>query len=246
MNLNIKFGILSSMDDKIHTSESKTIFNTVNRMIDSGLVSAGSGHCISMCDIIKSQLSLQNIESKIVEVSLTIGYFESQPPTFKHIGFDGLKAKNSEIDTHVVLVTSTNPPILIDASISHILPYGKLALIEKLPVNSIIDNEDICFDHSSHKIKFVYKEKKNQKVPLTHQISIIERINTDKKIFDNLKFLKVLIILALVISFLNASRGLYDFYQVYFNNNFWGPSSNEKIINKIETIEELLIQKQNQ
>ena len=76
---------------------------------------------------------------------------------------------------------------------------------------------------------------------MLHQRSILDRIQTDVNIFKSLKFLKYMIIAAIVVSMLNASRGFYDFYQVYVDQeNSWGPSGLERIIGKIDTLERKL------
>jgi hypothetical protein len=227
--------ILSHQDINNCNNELKTIFTCIQRMANSGLLYAGDGYCISMCDVIKSQLTMLGIESRAVEVSLSIGYFDKEEPFFKHVGFTGFKNEQNEVDTHVVIITDTNPPVLIDASISSALPHGKLAIIEE-----INNAENVAIDYPEFKIKLNYIEKDTQKVPFLHQMSIVDRIKTDQRVFKSLKFLKTLIFIAVTVSLLNASRGLYDFYQIYYGNELWGPSGTKRITDKINNMEELI------
>jgi hypothetical protein len=216
------------------------ISEVLTRMLKAGLFELGAGYCISMSDMVRTALKQRGIDSKIVECTLAMTYHDSTPPEISFVGFDNIR-NPGEIDTHVIVITDTTPSYLIDASIPHRLPRGTLAVIEPIEKTNNFKLLDCKFD--SVNISMTYEQKKIQNVPYKHQESIIERIQTDHKIFKNLLFLKILIVLALFISCLNFIRGSYDFYQVYVNNeNIRGPSGIEMLHNKINDLEKLIKQ----
>jgi len=237
MKLNVAKGLFTTKDFTKHTAESKTVFDCVQRLVDNGLISAGSGWCVSMSDIIQSQLKSLGIQSKVVEVSLEIQYKEDKIDHV-YVGYDGMSKKDdSTADTHVAVVTQTLPPILIDGSIAHNLPLGKLAVVEEITEVPLSSRHPIVIEFPSHNMILTYKEKLNPKIPLTHQMSILQRMETDQKIFKSLNWLRTMIIIAITISILNAARGLYDFYLVYIDVNHWGPDSVKTLLEKVENIE---------
>jgi len=227
-------------DDSIKTNKSyKEISSVLSNMVKCGVIHLGTGYCISVADMISTALRVRGIESKIVECQATITYHHSNPPDIRFIGFDNITSPG-EIDTHVVVVTMTDPPFMIDASISNRLPQGTYAIVEPIQTSLLTNRNLISSRFLTHNISAVYDEKKIQHVPKNHQLSIIERVETDRKIFKNLSSLKLLIIIALTISGLNATRGAYDFYSVYILENNWGPRSIESLDERLDNIEELL------
>jgi hypothetical protein len=231
-----------SADNVSKKDETYTIVSEVlTKMVKSGVFSLCAGYCISMSDMVRTALKHRGVECKLVECTLTITYHNTVPPDVSFVGFSDMN-NPGEIDTHVVLVTNTNPPYLIDASIPHRLPEGLFAIIQ--PVKASRDFELLDCRFNSVNISVLYEQKKSQHVPTHYQESIIERIQTDRKIFTNLGFLKLLIGVALVISSLNFIRGAYDFYQVYINeDNYRGPSGINSINERLDSLEDLLTNK---
>jgi len=218
----------------------KTISEILGQMIRSGIIGLGAGYCISMSDMVRTALRHRGIESRLVECQMTLTYRATDPPQMGFIGFNDI-VNPGEIDTHVVVITETDPPFLIDASIPHRLPQNTYAIVE--PVSSTPNgHKDLLFqDYPDRLMSVSYQQKKTQHISLHHQESIVQRIDTDRKIFKNLGWLKILITVALTISTLNALRGAYDFYQVYVAENFWGPRTLQQIDERLDTLEDLLI-----
>lgn len=232
INENISNNILTS-DVKIkNTKVYKDVTNILFRLVENGLVSAGSGYCISMADIIYSLLIQNKIPCKLVECQLTATNKENNNTTL--IGFKDFKSDESQVDSHVVVVTSTEPSLIIDFSILHILPKGIYGIID-----AVSSGEDrIISNIESENMALIYQEKKSVKIPMLHQRSIIDRINTDINIYKNLGALRLLIILALIISTLNAFRGAYEYYTVFIDKeNLWGPSVISEILHRLDNIE---------
>ena len=78
---------------------------------------------------------------------------------------------------------------MIDASIAHKLPNGMQAIIDRFQ-----DLRDKVFAKvEKDGYIMIYQEKKEGiGIPQLHQISILDRINTDKKIFREIRILKIL------------------------------------------------------
>jgi hypothetical protein len=238
MKYNITPGLFTTKKSNYKTnSENEKVFHCIEQLTKNGIISAAPGFCIGISDIIRSQLEHLEIQSRMVEVSLTISYQKDNQINLHHVGIDDIKTNNN-FDTHVIVITETTPPILIDASISHLLPFGKLAVVEEIKQIPITNQDPIEFDFLEENIKLTYKEKKNQKVPLTHQISVVQRMETDRRIFESIKWLKILVLIAVSISILNGIRGIYDFYSVYIDkNNYWGPQLGIEIKEKLDKID---------
>lgn len=228
--------LLITSDESIKSTKIyKDVSKIIYRLIENGLVHAGKGYCISMADVIYTLLIQNNIPCKIVECQLTFTNKETNNTMI--VGFDNFKSSDSQVDTHVVIVTTTEPTIMIDVSILHLLPNNLQGVIDKVNRgdHGIIANIDTPL------VKLTYQEKKKDTIPLLHQKSIIDRINTDITIFKNLRVLKIAIFIALLISSLNAIRGLYDYYLVYIDKtNFWGPRTTKEMYDRIKSIDEKL------
>jgi hypothetical protein len=214
------------------------ITEILSKMVKSGVFDLGAGYCISMSDMVRTSLRQRGISSRLVEVTLTITYHNILPPDISFVGFDNIN-NPGEIDTHIVLITDTLPSYLIDASIPHRLPERTFAIVQ--PIKTTKNFEILNQRFNSVNISLLYEQKKLQHVPVHYQESIVERIQTDRKIFKNLGFLKILIIIALTIGGLNFLRGSYDFYQVYINDeNTRGPSGIEMLNDRIDNLEKLM------
>jgi hypothetical protein len=222
--------IITTDNELKKTSDYKKVALIVHKLIEGGVTFAAKGYCISMSDIIYTLLKQNKIPCKIVECHLAItSKVNNQIYT---VGFDGLKDDPNKADTHVVVVTETEIPMVIDVSIAHLLPNNIQGVIDK-----VIDDEHGVFANiDTQMVALTYQKKKEFSIPMLHQRSIVDRIQTDVNIFKSLKALKIMIIIALSVSTLNATRGFYDFYLIYEAQNDWGPNSIREIIKKVDSI----------
>lgn len=196
----------------------KTI-TVIHDLWNSGIVQRGNGHCYSMSDIISKLLKLNGIDCYLEECSLMI--IRKNPPELHLVGYPGSDLENAleEIRTHVVCITKTKYPLLIDLSISHFIegiPY----VCERIVDSNAVEIANFEFESSF----FKYSRRSHTQVPLLHQQSIIDRIQTDRKIFANIdRITKVMIGVAIITS-INFIRGGADYYQKYINkSNGFGP-----------------------
>jgi len=200
------------------------IKSVVDKLDSTGMIGAGSGYCLSMSDIAHKLLHQKGIESKIVECSLMVTL--KNPPAIHLVGYSGFRDRDydpeTKMDNHIVCIADTEVPILIDASISDVdkkIKYICEPIVKKENHTNIAE-----FDFPSS--TWMYQEKPESQVPVLHQRSIIDRINTDNRFRRQISFIQKFMIVLLGVSSLNFIRGTYDFYQTYVNKtNSWGPNS---------------------
>lgn len=204
--------LIGTSSEKLkNTKDYETVTRLISRLIESGVVFMGQGYCISMSDILYTLLMQHDIKCRMVECQLAITHRKDDAIWL--IGFDNQKSGTlaKEVDTHVVIVTDTEIPMLIDLSISHKLPESINAIIDEVVLR---DNKVIAtINHPE--VSLIYQERERFKLPLLHQTSIVDRIHTDKKIFKDMKYLMFLVVFAISVSSLNMIRGTYDFYKTH-------------------------------
>jgi len=184
-------------NDVTKNKEYQTIVKILSRLIESGVTKMGEGYCISVSDIIFNLLTQYGIKCHLKEVKLSI--LDQKTKFTNMVGHETTFTPNSykSVATHVVVVTDTEIPILIDASIAHKLPEGKQVVMQKA---ENLGNRVLCnFEFAN--FGFIYQEKIDGiGIPQLHQMSILDRIGTDKRIFDTMKQLKMLNIIGIVLS----------------------------------------------
>jgi hypothetical protein len=201
----------------------KIIKQIVDNLHSSGMIETGSGYCLSMSDIVHKLLHKEGIKSKIVECNLMV--VVKSPPGLYLMGYKGFHENNydssQKMENHIVCVTETEVPILIDLSISHIdknIPFICAPILKKEEHTNLVEYD---FETST----WTYTERMESELPKLHQKSIIDRIKSDQKVKQEINFIKTIIVILFCISTTNFIRGGYDFYQKYINqNNDWGPN----------------------
>ena len=181
--------ILTTAPELVKNPEYAQIRDTVIRLANNGVIRMGHGWCVSMSDMIYTLLKQQGIDSKMVECQATITItLQDGSEHINLIGFDESDSPG-HVASHVVLVTATAPPMIIDASIGHILPQDQSVIVDAClgtQTNRVF--AEIITDN----LKITYQEKAQPKIPLTHQVSVLDRIVTDQKIFSDIRLLKKL------------------------------------------------------
>lgn len=195
----------------------QTIKKVLSDLVRTGGVALGTGYCLSMSDIIRTLLKHRGIDSKLVDCQATLSYNgKSKFQGNMFIGYPNM-IKPGEIDTHVVVVTSTVPAYLIDASISNRLPQNKFAIIEPVKFNSDNQFSLVNVHHEEFGLRVTYQEKKIQSASYQHEKSIIERIEMDRKINDDIQFLKILNYIGISLStfaFFNVIAKVFGWYDL--------------------------------
>jgi hypothetical protein len=189
---------IDSNNELFNSPENTKILEVVNSLYDSGVAINFAHNCIAACDIIQAALHNIGIKSKIVEVQLNIFRNDGNGNNdYLYIGYDSVSFPG-EVDTHVVVVTETKDPILIDLSLGHVLPSDKNRVLVKCnPKEKFIASLDIG------SLKLSYFVKSSIKLPALHQKNIVERIIEDRKTREVLENLRIFIFFLMTISIIN-------------------------------------------
>lgn len=180
-------------------------FIEVKRVIDSlwesGIIQRGAGYCLGMSDIIQKLLESKGVKSRIVECKLIV--LKKNPPGIHLIGQNGIYSEGNldrnqvKVDTHVVVITDTRIPMLIDTSIGHVS--------EKIPYvcGEVNGKDNVLAEYKVDDSEWVYLKKPVEVLPELHQKSLLERIKTDVNVANTLQFLKYIVIALICMSLIN-------------------------------------------
>jgi hypothetical protein len=200
----------------------KKIEKVLTLLDKTGLIDRGMGQCYAMSDIVLKMLHSEGIDAELVECSLLVLY--KNPPRIHIVGYSGFGDVTNfadQMQNHVVCVTKTPIPFLIDASIKNVDKNVKYVCV---PITGKEEHTNIV-EHDFGESVWTYQAKLNSELPALHQKSILERIKTDIKLNSDISLLKRIIFLLALLTSFNFIRGSYDFYQKYVNQtNDFGPT----------------------
>lgn len=200
-----------------NTAQNEDYFIKVKEIIDnlkhSGMLKFGSGYCLSMSDVILKLLHKEGIRAEMVECNLMV--MMKNPPGLFLVGYKGFHENNFDpqqrIENHIVCVTKTKIPILIDLSVGHIDPHVSFICEPILDEHSHTDLAEFDFATST----WTYQSRVESELPKLHQKSILNRIKTDVKVDKEITFIKYFLFVLFTVSSLNFVRGVYDFYYTF-------------------------------
>lgn len=185
-------------------------FTDVKNVIDSlwqgGIIQRGAGYCLGMSDIVQKMLAHKGVKSKIVECKLIV--LKKNPPSMHLIGqnkiFNEIDISKDEVkvDTHVIIVTDTKIPMLIDTSIGHVN--------EKIPYvcGEVNGKENVLAEYKVDDSEWIYLKKPIEVLPELHQKSLIDRIRTDVDVAKSIKFMKYVVIGLICMSLINFTLNI--------------------------------------
>jgi len=157
----------------IETEYFKIVKGVVDGLRKSGMTEAGSGYCLSMSDIVLKLLHKEGIKARLVECNLMVTL--KNPPGLFLMGYPGFNQNNYTADkmlqTHIVCITETEIPILIDASVSHIdksIPYICAPLLKNYDHANISE-----YDFETSTWTYTEKEDTDIELPKLHQLGLI-------------------------------------------------------------------------
>jgi len=221
----------------LNDPEYQKVYEVVKELWSSGIIQRGTGYCLAMSDMMVTLLAQKGINSHIQECKTTI--IGINPPGLNLVGHTGLFPVNrvpDDLDTHIVCITDTKTPMLIDLSLGAMRPEIPF-ICERVNGSGTTISE---YDFGSS--RWVYQSKGTGRLPEQHQKSMLERMGTDRGVTRDIRLLKILVILAITISTVNALRGAYDYYQVFVNaTNYWGPVPMKLLIEKVDRLEQTLV-----
>lgn len=175
------------------------IIDVISSLEKNGILNNLHGNCIAAADMITAMLHHKEIESYAVECQVSI---QTKDPNgnvyYNLVGYDNT-AFHGQVDTHLVIVTKTPIPILIDVSISQFLPQTHPFIIER------VDNLDpnILGNYKFDNVSLLYQIKKNIRLPSIHQKTVLEKVNDEVKLKSKIKFLTMSLSIVLGITLFN-------------------------------------------
>ena len=194
---------LSDNQELLKNPQYHKILEVCNRIVSlDGVIFPGN--CIGLADMVQTLLQGIGISSKIVEVEVSVVRNDGTGrPNFLFIGYDGALYP-TQVDTHTVVITEDKNPILIDLSISHVIPQSRPFIIELANLTDAKQMLSIQIEN----VSVTYKQKMYPKFPNVHQKNIVQRIASDEKIKSDLSILKTFIIGALTLGLVNFTLNI--------------------------------------
>jgi len=186
-------------EDILDVAEYKGIKQMLDRLQKSGIMERLQGNCVSACDIIQNMLNFYGVSAKTVECQLMAVKENNQTKDFCFVGFDEIGRGNNSVDSHVVVVTLGNQPVLIDAAIGNLLPGDNQIVVRKL---TSVD-PDIIGEFKLDDVTLTYQNKKQIKLPELHQKNLIERLKEQTKVNEKINTLNKWVIIGLAIGGIN-------------------------------------------
>jgi hypothetical protein len=204
-----------------------------------------NGNCVLAADVVQNMLSAHGVQSRIIECQLMITHTDQNGEKSVHmVGYELGVPNANQVDTHAVAVTQDDRPLLIDVSVGHLLGNPKHVIIAEIVEDT--DEPGIIARAQAGRYELVYRKKRNIRLPALHQKDLVTRIQQEYQLLKNVRYLKYLVVAALVLTTINASRGFYDHYSKYFSDSaVIGISANREILDRLDNIERRLNHGQN-
>ena len=178
-----------------------TIIHVVKELSENQILQKLPGNCILAADLVQNMLYSHKINSRVVEVQVVFTRSGDGGKKLTHLlGYDNkFVASPNQHDTHVVVITETDPPYLVDASIGHIVDNLETVIVHEMSKST----DDIIAETVVNGCNIVYRLKKNIKLPFFHQRDMVEKLKQYVKIQKNLDFLKMIAISAVAMGVIN-------------------------------------------
>jgi hypothetical protein len=189
----------TAKDPLFASPEKLKIQETLERIRVTGVDKNFAGNCISTAEMLQSVLADQGIETVIVEVQLMVLRNTGNEQEFLFIGYDN-QSFAGQIDTHVVLITKTTQPILVDASLAHVLPQEHPWIVEYLPGNAKIET---LGEFAVANLKLTYLRKKIPRLANLHEKTILQRTLDELSLRRDLRLIRIVVFIAIGIGGIN-------------------------------------------
>lgn len=164
------------------------VMQVLERLDSQNFFSFSAGHCWAISDVIVNSLAAIGIDANIAECEGLL--LDDHATAFTAIGLQSNlthSVDNSQIPTHiVVIVPHDQGSLLIDASISHLLPNGKNLVFGIMNA----DDPTVLGRFSDQNWTITYRMKLGLKLPAIHHLNMKQRINKDQQMDRLLKKLK--------------------------------------------------------
>jgi hypothetical protein len=182
---------LTTDKELLADTEYQACLTAIEMLRISGMMQHVAGNCIATSELFQHTLREVGISSRMVECKLIISIVNSGTgKELRYLGFNGIDTTAGYVDTHVVLITETKIPMLIDLSIAHLLTGERLWVMERVVSNDPDIISKITFKDST----LTYSVKKSPRLLGLHQTTLLERISQEQQTKKNISFMKKIII----------------------------------------------------
>ena len=165
--------------------------------------SAFVGNCVATCDIVQALLSQIGIKSKIVECQVCVVKNVDGNRNYMFVGYDNYSYPG-QIDTHTVIVTEDDNPILIDLTLGHHLPPDHQYIIERVGDSKTDSSgKEVIAEYTFKNAEITYFVKKNLRLSNIHQKNLVQRIVREQQFETQMSFLTKMLYAALFLSLIN-------------------------------------------
>ena len=165
--------------------------------------SAFAGNCVATCDIVQALLSQIGISSKIIECQVCVIKNIDGNRNYMFVGYDNYSYPG-QIDTHTIVVTEDNNPILIDMTLGHHLPQDHQYIIERISDSKKnTDGKEIIAEYTFKNAEITYFAKKNLRLANIHQKNLVQRLVDEQKFKATMAFMQKMMYVTLGIALVN-------------------------------------------
>jgi hypothetical protein len=190
---------LTSDSAILKTPQYHKIRGIVDKLKNTNRLMNFAGNCVSTADIMQHLISHAGIPCRIIECQACLIRNDGESQDYVFIGYDD-RQYPGQIDTHVVVVTTDENPLLIDMSLAHMLPKDRPYIVERVRKN---DDPNVISEFNLENITITYTEKKMIKLPSIHQKNLLDRIMNDQKMNTTIKTLRTFVMCAVGLGLVN-------------------------------------------
>lgn len=195
---------LTSDSAILKTPQYHKIKSIVDKLKNTNRLMNFAGNCVSTADIMQHLISHVGIPCKIIECQACLIRNDGQTQDYMFVGYDD-RQYPGQIDTHVVVITTDDSPLLIDMSLAHLLPKDRPYIVERVRKN---DDPNVISEFNLENITITYTEKKMIKLPSIHQKNLLDRIMNDQKMNSTIKTLRAFVMCAVALGLVNFTLNI--------------------------------------
>ena len=167
-----------------------------------------AGNCVSASDIIQNVLGFYGIKAKTHECQAFAMKAVGDKRAFSFIGLNDVGVTPNHVDTHVIVITQTEPPLLIDGSLGYMLPSDEQILIRPLTAF----DPDVIGEFEVGDITLQYRQKRNIRLPGLHQKNLLEKMQAEQQQQQRLTFLQRVVTIIATFSMINFCLNMAQIY----------------------------------
>jgi hypothetical protein len=159
-----------------------------------GAVARFQGACLPASEVIQAVLHSRGIKSRLLECTALVVNSPTNGNNIEFIGFDTLvPLQINEADTHMVVLVEAEQPFIVDASIGYKMGSHKYVVLA--PLNAT--DPDIIAEAGFKQASVTYRVKKNLRFNTVHQKTLTERLETERRVQEELKSVSAVVKVAI-------------------------------------------------